>query len=228
MLSSPYGRTLHTAKIIADTISGINASRKSTSRLPGHERVGIENDLAETRFEYSTLIERSEELTKSKGFNIDYILPLIHGGVLNFGGDNIQVDPNETNPEGYDYNTYMVKDRIKRVAENMKSVFPSNYIQYLMSVETFESVTSRMLKVLEGIATKNRTPEAVIVVTHGSLLGFLSYVYSKQFTEEIKPGGIIALEIKNGKTTITKASKLLKVAKHDILVDEFNTYFDKH
>jgi len=227
IISSPYGRALHTAKILVNTIISKRPEILSVAPAYSQGNVEVNGEIGETQIDYSKLIESSGEVIKSGGFKMEYVFPLITGGTLEFGDNTIKIDPKLTNPDGYDYNTYMVTDTMKIVAKKMQGIFPEAYLRFLESVETFESVSSRMLTVIQRVVRRSNPHEALIIVTHGSLMGFLSYVYSRQFLDEIKPGQIVALQVTDGKVAVTKAGDLQAAQNHIDLFEEFEKYFKK-
>lgn len=200
MLSSPYGRALHTAKVIIDTLHD----------RPHMSTIELSEKVEETRVGYFDVIEPISRLVKSQGFRWEYVNPLVVGGVVNFRETHIDVDSELTNPQRYDFHTYLVQDEMKKIPTEVKELWPREYVYFIEGVETFESVSKRMMETFEEIKNRGEVDTDYVVVTHGSLVGFLSYVYSGQFKEEIKTGELVTVRSKGGKYFIINAGTLVE------------------
>jgi len=161
-------------------------------------------------------------LEKARGFQWELVKPLIMGGVLQFGGRTLTVDPSLTNPRGYDYHTYLVYDELKKIPGTVTRLWPREYVDFLDGVETFESLCHRMMELLGDIVGKNELSYSYLLSTHGALMGFLSFVYSQQYREEIKPGEVITLERKGEHLLVTSAGALAHGNEHH--ADIFEEY----
>lgn len=222
VLSSPYGRALHTARIIVETVSAVGeiddqshyATREHLPEMP-HQIATAERDSPVT-------IESTDRLEKARGFQWELVKPLIMGGVIEFRGHTLSVDPGLTNPYGHDYHTYLVHDELKKIPGTVKRQWPKEYVDFLEGVETFESLSHRMIEMLGDIVRENSSRCSHLLCTHGALMGFLSFVYSRQYREEIMPGEVMTLEKRGEHLLVTGAGALAHA--NERYVDIFEEY----
>ncbi len=216
VLSSPYGRALQTAKVIVDTLD----------QCPKVDAIETTSSIEETRV-YRDLIESNERLVKSQGFRWEYVNPLIAGGTFDFDGTSMTIDSGLTNPAQYDFHTYLVQDEMKKIPDGAKRSWPKEYANYVQGIETFESVSRRMLQAVADVLQRDETDINYLIVTHGSLMGFLSFLHSGQFKEEIKTSEVITLRNHNGETHVTRAGSLPKLGNmsNSDIFEAFNQRF---
>jgi hypothetical protein len=125
IVSSPFGRTLHTAKVIHDSLL------ERGSIVSG---VGIHSDLGEIRgFEYSTF------------------LPLVVGGSAVYEGETFVVDRDLTNPQRYGPILYFRTDSVRGLSQKARASLPGRYIQMIDGMESYESVANRFKNCLNGL-----------------------------------------------------------------------------
>jgi broad specificity phosphatase PhoE len=208
VMSSPYGRTLHTAKIIVGSLNMISELNDQGYPNASEELLGLLEKTAATESVSSVTIEPTDRLEKARGFQWELVKPLIMGGVIEFGGRTLSVDPSLTNPYGHDYHTYLVHDELKKIPGTVKRLWPREYVDFLEGVETFESLSHRMIEMLGDIDRKNDPLCSHLLSTHGALMGFLSFAYSRQYREEIKPGEVVTLEKRGKHLLVTGAGAL--------------------
>lgn len=202
--SSPMGRTLHTAKIIAETLeqNRIWLRRKGDAKGPG--------------------IKVFEQLSEIKNFSWNLFNPLITGGAVEFGGRKFFVDKNLTNPNNLGYPEYFTDDGIKNITSEAKAQLPEDYVQEIEGFEKFIDVTKRIMKPLSRLKKLEDKPYRVIIVTHDSLTGFIANIFSGGKQSGLNPGEFINLERKERKLIATRVGKLEESDSNTDVIDEFN------
>jgi broad specificity phosphatase PhoE len=200
--SSPFGRCIHTAVLIAGV-------------LKEHQFSIVEHN--------SALIHINENLRHS-GFQSEKVLPIIYGGSLDIGGQTISIDPQQTNPRGLEPHTYLFTGQLRFIPEQIRRQWPQSYVDYLESIESTQALTTRMMDTLHSIYTSPY--RCAILVTHGSLVGFMTYVYNGQIPELLGPGEVITLQAtQEGDFLIKEAGALHPTEKMNGIFTEFDRYF---
>lgn len=141
--SSPFGRCLHTAKIIGQTLSE-----------DGHRVSEV----------------REDELIGEVG-NFDWSLfcPLVTGGDIEYEGERFRVDKALTNPQNVSSVRYFREDLAHRLSDQAKRTLPLKYQKRIASFERYPSIADRLNLKLESL--KNRNGEVQIISTHEGLTG---------------------------------------------------------
>jgi len=225
-MTYPFSRALYTAKVIVDSLSIISRIDKQGQAYTPGELLEILARTCTAEIDYSGIIEPTDRLDKARGFQWELVKPLIYGGIVCLGDCSFTVDPSLTNPHGHDYHTYLVQDEVKKLPRWITNMWPREYVDFLQGVETFESLSRRMMEVLRDVDLGNDPHLSYLISTHGALMGFLSYVYSRQFREEIKPGEIITLEKRNGQLLVVGTGPLVHANDRYVdIFEEFNDYF---
>lgn len=141
--SSSFGRCLHTARIIGDTLSGLGF---------GVSGITIDPTLREVE-------------------NFDWSLfhPLVVGGELEYEGQRFGVDDSLTNPNGLSSVRYFRSDSAHRLSEEAKRSLPKEYLERVASFERYHSVSQRLDTKLDELSeAKGEVP---ILCTHEALTG---------------------------------------------------------
>ncbi len=191
--SSPMGRTLHTAKLIAEVLEnkGIRLRKKGDARETG--------------------IKVHEQLTEVKNFSWNLFCPLLEGGEVEFGGKKFTIDKSLTNPKNLGYQEYFLNDEIKNIPQEVRDQLPKEYLD-----------TKRMMKPLEHLKKLEDKPYRIIMVTHDALTGFIANVFSGGEQSGINPGEFINLERKDGKIVATKVGQSIEGDNDIDVIGEFD------
>ncbi|MBU1032688.1 MAG: histidine phosphatase family protein [Patescibacteria group bacterium] len=149
--SAPSGRTLHTAKIISDTLrdDGFFVSPISP--------------------EYS--------LREVEGFSWRLFIPLVHGGEVQYAGHVFSVNKQETNPNGLDHIMYFMEDKAREIPDYVKKKWPPVYVQFLDKLETYRHANKRMIVFLRSLF-EHQQGRQIIVVTHGALANSMCSMFT--------------------------------------------------
>lgn len=163
IFSSPYGRTLHSAKIIKAVLF---------------------------KYGLGAIIIIEEDLRELNNFSWKLFQPLVEGGEVNFNGKNFLIDAAETNPNGLKYPDYIIKDEISQIPMKTMLFWPLGYIKKILSFESYYSVVARRDNFLSCLPEKLKIhgrKYPAIIVTHDALLLGLNKEKS------VKPGSFIVI-----------------------------------
>ena len=168
ILASPFGRTLHTAKIVYEELARRN--------IPVPNGVVAEPELEEVR-------------------NFDWKLfqPLFAGGKITFGGHTFTVDPAKTNPLGLGAEYYGL-DAISKIPSNVRLTLPSWYVKRIDSFEKPMSAYGRLMAILKGFETNYDRNRHVVLATHDGLLGYPTKLFSNGQKSSLNQGESMLLE----------------------------------
>lgn len=202
--SSPMGRTLHTAKIIAEALEqkGVRLRKKGGAKETG--------------------VKIFERLSEVKNFSWNLFCPLVAGGEIEFGGKKFFVDKNSTNPNNLGFPEYFIKDGIKDIAPETKIRLPEEYVREIEGFEKFIDVTKRIMKPLSRLKKLEDKSYRVIIVTHDALTGFIANVFSSGAHGGLNPGEFINLERRDDKLVATRVGESHEGNTETDVVDEFN------
>lgn len=201
--SSPRGRTLQTAKIIAETLEqkGIHLRKKGNA-----EDLGI---------------KVFDQLGEIKNFSWKLFNPLVVGGEVELDGKKFIIDKNLTNPRGIDYQKYFTEDGIKNITPEARAELPADYIKEIEGFEKFIDATKRMIKPLSRLKKIKDKSYRIIIVTHDALTSFAVSIFSTGERGGLDPGEFLSLERKDDKIVVEQMGELKKGSDSDI-IDEFN------
>jgi broad specificity phosphatase PhoE len=202
--ASPTGRTLHTAKLIAETLA---AKGRQLRRKGDAEESGI---------------KVFPQLAEVKNFSWKLFSPLVSGGEVDLAGKKFMVDKQLTNPEDVNYQIYFNEDRIKEIPSEVKAQFPEEYVQAIEGFEKFISATSRIMKPLSRLAKTGDKQYRVIIVTHDALTGFIANVFTGGDQGGVNPGEFINLERENDKLVATQVGETKTGDRDTDVVEAFN------
>lgn len=141
--SSPFGRCLHTARII-----GENLTEEGYMVLD----IGVDRLISEVG-----------------NFDWSLFYPLVVGGEIEYEGEKFGVDKSLTNPGGLSSVRYLREDLAHALSDKAKRRLPTKYLDKIASFERYPSVTSRLNLKLDSL--RNRDFEIQIISTHEGLTG---------------------------------------------------------
>ena len=199
--SSPFGRCIHTAVLIA----------------------GVLQEHQFSIVEYNGVLIHINENLRHSGFQSEKVLPLINGGSLDMAGQTIHFDPQQTNPRGLDPHTYLFTGQLRCIPEHIRRQWPQSYVDFLESMEGTQVLTTRMMNTLRSLYTSPY--RCAILVTHGSLVGFMTYVYNGQIPRLLEAGDVVTLQAtQEGDFLIKEAGALHPAEKLNGIFAEFDRY----
>ncbi len=143
--SSPFGRCLHTARIIGNTLSDL-------------------------RFRVSGITEDST-LSEVENFDWGLFLPLVVGGELEYGSERFTVDDSLTNPQGLSSVRYFRSDSAHGLSQGARKTLPREYLERIDSFERYPSVSGRLDTKLKALSDVERTRAVPVICTHEALTG---------------------------------------------------------
>ena len=141
--SSPFGRCLHSSKIIKDTLAN------------------NEFDVKDIREDY--------DIEEVKNFEWDLFHPLVLGGEVQYKDQRFAVDSSLTNPHRLSLVDYFRSDSSHNLSKEARQFLPSEYLKIVDSFERCPSVYSRLDTKLKSIESGNSTTP--IICTHEGLTG---------------------------------------------------------
>lgn len=199
--SSPLGRTLETAKIVARVLrdKGIKLRQKGTVENSG--------------------IKAFNELSEVKNFSWRLFEPLVIGGELEFAGKKFFVDKSLTNPKNFGIQDYFSKDGIGTITEAARAQLPEEYVREIDSFEKAIDVAKRLMKPLGRLKKVGDKNYRVVIVTHDGLCAFPAEVFSGGKEHGLGPGQFMSFERKDDKLAVTGVGDS-KEGKSDVDVTE--------
>lgn len=175
--SSPMGRTLETATIIADALreKGLNIRVKKSA-----DDSGISPSAENT-------IRVFEALEEVRGLNIRLFSALVDGGSYTLeDGTEVTFDKNKTNPDGLSFQDYYYQGGYKRYLESGENI-PDEVQASLNSLEEEADIHHRFDRNVGRVSgVQSDKKQRVIIVTH--------HVAMKDYTEnQVRPADYINL-----------------------------------
>jgi len=166
ILSSPTGRCIHTAIVIAKTMirSGFNCKG----------------------------IDSLEELTEIKNFQWQLFFPLCVGGEVEHQEEKFRIDNKMSNPESLPFGEYFMTDTLHKLAPSVTSAWPKSYVDKIKSFERSADVRTRMLGVLCRVAREENSQ--TVLVTHDALTGFMVKAFTDGAQNELPNGSFLVLK----------------------------------
>lgn len=161
--TSPMGRTLHTARLLA--------------RVLAEHDVAVEGPRIEP------------ELTEVHGFSWALFDPLVLGGEARHEGRSCPVDVRVTNPGGLGHQEYFFFDHAHRLPAG---ALPGWYAAALARFERASAARARLLAFLRR-ATAHDEGREVLLVTHEGLIQGLMDRYSGGACRGLPPGQCVHL-----------------------------------
>lgn len=164
--SSPFGRTLHTAKTMRQVLL----------------RSGI-----------STHVETRESLCELRNFSWPFLIALVEGGFVDILGESLLVNHSATNTRGLNRYEYLRLNAIREIPQNVVQSWPERIQDLVRNLESFKSATGRMMQVLKDIS-QFRLARHTILVTHEALTSFIMMTITNNRVLGLDPGSYIILE----------------------------------
>ena len=127
--SSPYGRTLHSARLISDV-------------------------LREMEYDVKDIVP-NEGLEEIHDFDRALFLALVNGGDINDNGSRFTIDPSITNPNNLGATDYFRKDINHRLPSSVREYLLPNILDRVLRFESVESAQQRLEKVLSTVTSPN-------------------------------------------------------------------------
>lgn len=155
LVSSSFGRCLHSAKIINQELhdAGFEVDEKKIMTL--HFLKEIEN------------------------FIWSHFVALVEGGGVLFAGKCFNVDAKLTNPQNFSLRQYYSKGCFNKFSQAAKESLPWEYVQIIQTTENFASVVTRLMGVFQSVRLmESKKNKHLVLVTHNALAGFLTEVFS--------------------------------------------------
>lgn len=188
--SSPMGRALHTARVIAETL-----------KSHGFTLADIATD---------------GDLREVDGFVYELFSPLHAGGNVRWKDGNgvyseYMIDASLTNPQGLDGADYFFHDVLPALPAHVLDLLPAGLRQHILRFESSAHCQERMKRKLQDVLErggKERQPEQHIQVTHSALTASFMRRWSKDKAKELPKGGWILLEAKHLELFITATSHI--------------------
>ena len=166
LISSPYGRTLHTARVARDVLEA-----------RGHSCSPIEID------------ERVEEVRNLKGRVLN---ALMNGGAVEVDGQEFHIDLALTNPRRVPYPGYYVESEFLRIASDSADALPAPFVAAYRRFETFPAVADRVLGFAASLLDEDGDGHALIT-THDACTGFPVKVFTGDRRLGLEPGTFVVL-----------------------------------
>lgn len=185
IISSPAGRTLHTAKVIRDTLV-----ERGFSVAP------IQPDL---------------EIGEVGNFEFTLMEPLVCGGQLTYqaGAETYDfvVRKAETNPRDLTFAEYFMSDAVHDLSASVMQAWPESYVKRLKAIERFASVKRRALARIRKVATE---PEGhFIFVSHEAAALYFADRYTGGRQKGLTPGTFISIDrTPDGRLVITRVGEI--------------------
>jgi len=122
IVSSPYGRTIHTAKIVADVLT-----------IPHH------------------YIVLNHELEEVRNFDFELLRVLTQGGIYRFKDESITINSRYTNPNYLPHTTYFNSDLTRQLPVSAKKRLPQELVEKIERMETCTEACQRLENVLQTL-----------------------------------------------------------------------------
>ena len=171
-LSSPFGRTLDTAKSIRDKLA-----------VAGF----LCYDITPT-----------EQLQEVQGLSWPTLEACIYGGKVDAKGQTITVDKRISNPKAIPYPDYYTTAAYLPIMTNL----PSPVQDTLRQMESFAETTERMKQFLHEQLQQEYDYTHLIVTTHDSLVGPIAAAYSGQRVQGVRPGSYATMRVQGNELYI--------------------------
>ena len=136
--SSPFGRTLQTAKLIVETLK--------------EKGVNIKEKKGKAEDELDKAIRVFEQFEEVRDFNLEYFRAFLNGGKIQFEGKEVTLDPKVTNPNNLTFPQY----HNQRAWTNVMSPdIPVELMNTMNKIETEKDSNERMSRILGLIKKYN-------------------------------------------------------------------------
>jgi broad specificity phosphatase PhoE len=205
IISSPEGRPLFTAKVILSLLraEGFQLTRRDI----------IEN----------------VKLGEMDNFFWSHYSAVVFGGKVEFAGKSFMVKKADTNPHDLSFREYYHTDAWSKVSSEVRAKLPKSYVSHLDQVESFQSVSTRLIGVLSRIGNRapTNTPERFILSTHDALAGFPAEVFSGGKIKGLALGESLDMEFVGNQLFVTRVGELTEGRSTVDLFEAYKEYFKK-
>ncbi len=207
--ASPTGRTLKTAKIVAEVLRerGIRLRPTGLAGEDGEREVG-------------TGIKVFQELADIKNFSRELFLPVVDGGEVSFAGHRFAIDKAKTNPRNLGYAQYWIDEEFKKLPAEVRNGLPEEFVAEIDKIEEFYKTTERIIKPLARLNHLQDKAYRIIIVTHGAMGTFIARVFADGETIDLQPGEFIDLERRDNKFVATRVGSRIEGNDADV-IEEF-------
>jgi broad specificity phosphatase PhoE len=179
--SSPYGRTIHSARLAMAQLGcrGFNL-----------DSMKLDKDLAEVH-----------------AFDWRLFSPLVKGGELDYEGQTLKFDAAKTNPEGLSFQQYLMRDKAQDVAQEFRWEFPESYFRAISGIERFSNIRDRMEGFLRKSTAEN-PDKNIMAFTHEALVYDMLDKFTEGQSQSLHPGNYVHLERKRDGFYVKRAGDL--------------------
>lgn len=190
ILSSPAGRTLHTAKVI---------------------REALEAHAVQIRG-----IESRSELREGENFTWRIFTPLVEGGRVDWEGTVFTVDPRESNPTSQDASEYFFRDSAHCIPRIVKARWPRSFVEQLERFERCGSVTRRMFGFLHALC-QLPWEDQVVLVTHEALTCAVVAAFTRERKVGLARSEFMQLRLEAGALIVQHVAGVTRGERIDVL-----------
>ncbi len=185
IISSPTGRTLHTASIIGQVV--------------GFQHKDVR-------------ISTHSELSEVGGFTWDKFRPLMEGGTVIYH-ENGTIRGSEankalTNPKNLGYPEYFIEDAAHHLSPTARASLPANYLKIVDGFENFRQVTRRVLSLIQHF-TQTWKNGNIVLVTHDCSSMYLADRFTGGRQKGLVPGTFLSMKrCDNGRLVVTRVGDI--------------------
>jgi len=165
--SSPFGRSLETARIISNVLEANNVI---------------------------SITERFFALKEADNFSWELFSPLVNGGRVEFNNWTFFVNKQMTNPLNLEPARYFFLRCINKILASETERWPKEFYDRVLAFESILAITKRIMGFLRGINSRAPSSWVPIISTHDSLIYFISYVFTDGNSIGINCGEFVKLE----------------------------------
>lgn len=185
IISSPAGRTLHTSKIIRDT-------------------------LTELGFRVSA-IEPDPSIGEVHNYSFELLEPLITGGrfVHQTGSESYDfvIEKAVSNPGDLVYPDYFSSDALHQIPPEAMRDWPEGFVRRIRAFETFAAIKRRALACIRALA--HREDGHFIVVSHEAVALYFVDRYTRGRQKGLTPGTFISIDrTADGRLVVTRVGDI--------------------
>ncbi len=186
--SSPVGRTLETAKIVAEVLveAGFQVRFKKEQSGEDEEETATVANENKSLIDINNAIRPFKTFEEVRGLNIELFSTLVNGGTYEFESGEITFDKSKTNPNNLSFQDYYYDGGWKEYLEKGKNI-PESLVTALNKLEEESDVHHRVdRKVERASKIKSDKKQRLIIVTH--------HVVMKDYTDDVvQPADFINL-----------------------------------
>jgi len=170
VFTSPYGRTLQTAKLIALVLV--------------KKKIKVE-------------LINCEELEESKNLSWPMLKALMTGGEYAFQGKSFYINKNLSNPMNLTYPDFYIEDCISMIDTDTLSSWPKEFVSAISLTEKHSSASKRMITFLNRLRNQYKSfdQDNAVIVTHDSLVIDLVRQASENKQKTLNPGEYVNARI---------------------------------